>query len=141
MQKGVRANKQVYGLVGRQANGLVGIGRRMKVSHFKYKGEQVGGGEWDRQVKVGEWGKSFKREKKLDGGQGEKKFQNKKMISRLRKRKKTKSTCQPPQVTQVPKKHRISAPSIQSQGLENIGNNVTWIMGSFYFTNFSYVKY
>jgi len=42
-------------------------------------------------VRIGGWGKSFKREKKMDGEWGEKN-PNKKLRSRLKKEKKIKST-------------------------------------------------
>jgi hypothetical protein len=55
-------------------------------------------------VKVGVWGESFKKKKKLNEGRGEKKVPKRKLTSGLRKGKKIKSTCRPPWLAQGPKK-------------------------------------
>ncbi len=70
-------------------------------------------------MRVGGWGS--KGQKKLDGGQGRKKVPEQKMISKLRKEKKRKSTCQPPWLTQGPKKIALVHHPSSHKDLKTLG--------------------
>jgi hypothetical protein len=66
-------------------------------------------------------GKVSNGKKKLDEGQGRKKIPKQKMILGLRKGKKIKSTCQPPWLTQGPKKIALMHHPSSHKDLKTLG--------------------